>query len=37
MTIMDIQFLILFAPTLALLVYAVREGWKSDKQNEQGE
>ena len=33
MTIMDIQFLILFAPTLALLVYAVREDGNSDKTN----
>ena len=33
MTTSDIQFLILFAPTMALLVYGVWEDWKSDKTN----
>ena len=33
MTIMDIQFFILFAPTLALLAFAVWEDWNSNNTN----
>ena len=33
MTTSDIQFLILFAPTMALLFYGVWDDWKRNKLN----